>query len=422
MVMTRRGQVTTWVALLGVCLSAAQLAGLYARPDLVLVPLSRLLQNLERQVADNPEDGDSVHLLARTHAMAYAWRVAETTDVAVHRTYGKNEVYSGTPGQLLPFRRDYWSAGVSRAVRSLTQTPKREVVDRESVLHHLDRAIELYRRAAFLTRAERRSWSIDVVRLGLAWCLVERGEEEEAARLLRAIVRRQSVRASSRGHGPPGPFLAAEATHDLLELLKTGRVKLAHPNEIEAVQYVSERMDSVHRAVTPLAVDLTSSIHNAKALIDPTAAVTFDLDGTGRQIPWTWIRPTAAWLVWDPDHTGTVRDALQLFGNRTFNLILEDGFAALRLLDDDGNGLVEGDELAGLALWRDQNVNGISEPGEVESLRHHGIAALANSATHDPKSNYLVARGGVVKSDGSKLDLWDLILDPAPLEDPEPTE
>ena len=58
-----------------------------------------------------------------------------------------------------------------------------------------------------------------------------------------------------------------------------------------------------------------------------------------------------------------------------------DGYAALAALDDDGNGWLEGDELAGIAIWRDINGNGVCDPGEAISLQDAGIVRIAVRAS-----------------------------------------
>jgi hypothetical protein len=49
----------------------------------------------------------------------------------------------------------------------------------------------------------------------------------------------------------------------------------------------------------------------------------------------------------------------------------------LAALDDDHDGILTGKELAGLALWRDANGNGVADPGEVKPLSAYGIVALS---------------------------------------------
>lgn len=101
-------------------------------------------------------------------------------------------------------------------------------------------------------------------------------------------------------------------------------------------------------------------------------------------------------LVIDPHHTGSITSPYQLFGSwsfggteRSIETMLKPaetppsnaqpwkhGFDALATLDKDANGAIEGDELTPLALWFDENRNGISEKGEVRSLADARVTKL----------------------------------------------
>ena len=60
-----------------------------------------------------------------------------------------------------------------------------------------------------------------------------------------------------------------------------------------------------------------------------------------------------------------------------------DGFEALRALDDNRDGELTGGELGGLALWRDEDGDGVSDPGEVLPANVHGIAGLSVRGARD---------------------------------------
>ena len=88
--------------------------------------------------------------------------------------------------------------------------------------------------------------------------------------------------------------------------------------------------------------------------------------GTGRG-----SRARAGWLVYDADGGSCITSALQWFGNVTFWLFWPNRYAALAALDDNHDGELAGGEIAHLAIWRDANMNGVSEPGEVLPLSAH---------------------------------------------------
>ncbi len=128
--------------------------------------------------------------------------------------------------------------------------------------------------------------------------------------------------------------------------------------------------------ITPLAIPLGQDKSESQ-LISATARVRFDIDFDGIKDCVQWFTPRAGILVWDVGRTGVVLDGTQLFGTVTFGLIHLNGFEALALLDDNGDGTLRGAELLGIAIWVDLNCNGITENGEVRDFLQFGGIALA---------------------------------------------
>ncbi len=87
-------------------------------------------------------------------------------------------------------------------------------------------------------------------------------------------------------------------------------------------------------------------------------------------------------------------------------------------LDDDNNGVLTGDELRGLAIWRDANGDGVCDPGEVRPLSDYGIVAVScrfEHATHTTPTALQMVRSrpqGVTVRDGKTRPTFDLILKP----------
>ena len=298
---------TSALLLILLVLLTSPLLARYVMPDLELVPLERLITNLEQRVDANPNDFDAVHTLARTHAMAYSWRLESDTEVAVYTTRPKGEPYFGLVPRHVPFRADRWAQGWRDAhYPERLDAPARSRSDQADARAHLDRAIELYRRAIQLTAepGDRHPYDLNFSQLGLSWCLASRGDHQQAAALLRELVARLGPEAAAEGSAPPNGFPVEEAIEDLLSLIGDGHVE-PHDDEIAELTALEEHIEppaSLPRAITPLAIDLTGAASSPTSLINDTASVTFDLDGSGRQLQWTWIRiPSAAWLVWDPD-------------------------------------------------------------------------------------------------------------------------
>jgi hypothetical protein len=98
-----------------------------------------------------------------------------------------------------------------------------------------------------------------------------------------------------------------------------------------------------------------------------------------------------------------------MFGNVTFWIFWRDGYEALRVLDDNGDGILTGEELRGLALWRDSNENGVSDPGEVLPIENFGITSLSCTSQED-SSGMLLNPDGVVFKDGTKRASYDWVV------------
>ena len=164
-------------------------------------------------------------------------------------------------------------------------------------------------------------------------------------------------------------------------------------------------------AITPIVFSLHPAAH-LKSLLAPKNRVAFDLRGFGRRERWPWVKPGTAFLVWDPEYRGIITSARQLFGGYTFEVFRKDGFEALAALDDDGDGVLTGEELRGIRVWIDANGDGRSEPCEVHDLCEFGITSIAARATsHD--GPHPANPQGIALRDGSVLPMWDWIAKPA---------
>jgi len=102
------------------------------------------------------------------------------------------------------------------------------------------------------------------------------------------------------------------------------------------------------------------------------------------------------------------RCQLQMFGSVTFWIFWQDGYEALGALDDNGDGVLTGSELNGLALWNDANGNGLSDPGEVLPVQAFGITRLS-CTSHIHGSGIPWNPAGVTFSDGSSRPTYDWI-------------
>lgn len=142
------------------------------------------------------------------------------------------------------------------------------------------------------------------------------------------------------------------------------------------------------------------------AMIDRNSPVAFDFAAAGERRAQGWLTPDAAWLVWDPNWRSDVRSGVDLVGARSWSASWSDGFEALRALDHNHDGELTGEELGGLALWRDLNGDGLSEPDEVMPVEAHGIVGLSTSGART-RPGLLTARAGVRFDNGVSRPLYD---------------
>jgi hypothetical protein len=165
-----------------------------------------------------------------------------------------------------------------------------------------------------------------------------------------------------------------------------------------------------HGPITPIV--FTFAPHDSIAdLLAPAVTVDFDLDGTGRDQRWPWVRPDTAILVWDPAGRGQITSGRQLFGSVTWWVLPGDGYRAMDLLDDDRDGELAGEELRGLAAWFDRNANGVSDRGEVVPIERLPIRSLSVYAT-DRQGRHAFNERGLRLRDGTTRPTYDWVAQP----------
>jgi tetratricopeptide (TPR) repeat protein len=357
---------------------------IFIRADLEKVPVERLIANLEKAAAAEPMKVETALNLARTHAMAYAKKADEL------------EVNKRTP--TVP-----WMGYSPPQIPFAAVVKTDDAAKKEAAAKHLADAIKWYETALKLDADNY------AVRIGLAWATEQSGKKDEAIKLYRKLIEDawDKKEKDLKALGLSGQTIMTEAGGYLIALLDAEKDKA----EIATLKERIAKLKALPRPVTPIAVPLKAGL-NAADIEDQKAEVAFDADGTGEKKKWSWIRPNAAWLVYDPASSGQVGSALQLFGSVTFRLAWSNGYGALAALDDDGDGELRGRELAGLALWHDANGNGSVERGEVNPLKDYEIVALScrweASRTHPEKITF--SPKGVTYKDGSTRPTYDLIL------------
>jgi hypothetical protein len=236
-------------------------------------------------------------------------------------------------------------------------------------------------------------------RLGYAYALDRLDRSGDARRQLNCILRIGLPQVA----GPTSQW----ETHAVLSEAAAHLAHLARSaSERQRMARLRERLQASRPLVyvTPIVVPLAD--RPFERLADDASSVAFDFAGTGDRRAQGWLTPEAAWLVWDPEWRGEVRSGFDMIGQRAWSVFWTDGFEALRALDDNRDGELAGAELGGLSLWRDENGNGVSDPGEVLPANVHGIAALSvrGRAT---RPGLITAPAGVRFEDGRTRPLYD---------------
>jgi hypothetical protein len=263
----------------------------------------------------------------------------------------------------------------------------------ETALARLEAARGHYARALELDSNNLRS------RLGYAYVLDRLGRTSDARRELRCILSKGLPRLRGETSEWEDHAVLTETAAHLAHLATSS-------GDRRRMEQLQARLEASRPVVyvTPIVVPLTD--RGFETMIDNGSDVTFDFAGTGDARAQGWLTPDAAWLVWDPEWRGEVQSGFDMIGQRTWSVFWSDGFEALRALDDNRDGELTGGELGGLSLWRDENSNGVSEPGEVLPANVHGVAALSVNG-RPARPGLITAPNGVRFEDGRTRPLYD---------------
>ncbi len=422
------------------------------------VPVDRVVKNVQAIIRDKPEDAQGYYVLARVHAMAWAYG-AELNLVTVNE------------GELRKF-------GPYDSVEVRAAAGKQATAEDYA---HLAKAIENYREAV------KRAPGEAIYQLGLAWVLQEAGragkdlpgdflsggkaltaeakasyvqavkdladadakvreaatkklvdgmpgavavlrevrteDPEVAARVdavmkgywdLQALEHYRAAYAAAKekdlaakGGLERADWQVSREAGEAIEEIVRAHPAAAKPGEEAEIAETLTALKSKPLAVTPIVLGMQGEM-TIGALEAPGKRVTFDVAGDGVQRQWTWVKAGTALLVWDPSGTGQITSGRQLFGARTWWVFERDGYAALALLDDNGDGTLTGAELAGIRVWVDADGDGICEAGEVKDLRDVGIVGIG---VRGVKGGDGVLAGQVHFADGRSGRTFDWIAE-----------
>jgi len=244
--------------------------------------------------------------------------------------------------------------------------------------------------------------------LGLAWTQDQAGQRSRAVKGYREAFERAWKTEKGLGSGFGQNWsVTVEIAGYLQPLLDPKKDK----KELVELEKRVKHVSAYPRAITPILIPLTE-VTEIETLINRQAKVAFDLDGTGLERPWGWIRPTAGWLVYSEGEK--ISSGIQLMGSVSFWIFWEHGYQVLSALDDNRNGELRGRELRGLSIWQDKNSNGKSEVGEVRPLSDWNILALSVE-NERYSSEFLRSPHGVILKSGKTRPSYDWLISPSDL-------
>jgi hypothetical protein len=365
-------------------------------------PIDRALQNVAAMEGLEPAQREQ--LLGRLNLLAYARNDARFTYVtednrlnltgSVLCTEVRPSRYGPAPEGSPTFGPDDRCAAFDFQMGPWQETPEGPPMDASiSAMARLETARGHYAQALELDPENLRS------RLGYAYVLDRLGRTNDARRELRCILKKGMPRLRNETSEWEDHAVLTETAAHLAHLATSG-------SDRRRMEQLRVRLEASRPMiyVTPIVVPLSDAPF--ADMIDNGSDVEFDFAGTGDVRASGWITPDAAWLVWDPEWRGEVRSGFDMIGQRTWSVFWSDGFEAMRALDDNRDGQLTGGELGGLSLWRDENRNSVSDPGEVLPANVHGIAALSVRGTAT-RPGLITAEDGVRFEDGRTRPLYD---------------
>ncbi len=359
----------------------------FAYPETVKVPVQRLLSNLEKRLnspeskLDSNEKAELQFRIGRLHSMAYALK-SSTVGIL------KSQSESLDNAQVDAF----YGVGFG----DFNQFRVQGTASDATAGAHLKAAI------TNLNAAVKLDPSLLQAKLGLAWCLDQSGKKSAALPLYREVFNSAYEREKTHG-GLRGTSIASETAGYLQPLLNPTK----DAAEIASLKEKVKAVDSSFRAVTPIIIPLVPEL-TIKDMLRP-ASVSFDLDGNGAKRYQQWTGTKAGWLVYDANQSKHITSGLQLFGPSSFWIFWNDGYEAMKALDDNNDDHLSGSELNGLAVWSDTNGDGKSDGSEVRSVQELGITSLSCTGQLNADGT-LGSVNGVTFSDGRRADTYDVFL------------
>ncbi|MBP6277020.1 MAG: FG-GAP repeat protein [Limnohabitans sp.] len=163
---------------------------------------------------------------------------------------------------------------------------------------------------------------------------------------------------------------------------------------------------------SPLVLDLNG---DGVQTVDIAHGTMFDLQATGTAQATGWVDAHDGLLAIDLNHDGKINNGAELFGNST---LLADGqkaatgWTALAQHDSNVDGKVDAQDAVfdALMVWQDANGNGVTDAGELRSLKETGVISINlghdNTITHQ-NGNLLQGVSSFTTTDGQTHEVVD---------------
>ena len=378
-------------------------------------PVERLVTNATTYLAKHPDSAEAHYTLARIHYLAFHLKAAEVP--AFNERDSEDR-----PPRLAP----QWMVGLGRReeVPPPPSLPAGELTDHATKAMRsfkealrLDPKNGLFQLGSASLEEEFAAWNTDAKIAPLP---------PELSGITTTTIRRAYAKAldlamveDSKLEYRPASGLQSIVSHEaagaLVRLAKDHEADLSDSErkDLQRAQKALKKFESLGMgAITPMVF----SFHAAAQLDDFLAlnrTVDFDLRGYGPRGRWPWVKPELGFLVWDPERSGMIHSARQLFGGYMFQIFRATGYDALAALDDNGDGVLADAELNGISVWFDRNGDGRSAPDEVTPLSELGVTAIATQM--DGYDGIHPTRAaGLTLRDGRTLRTWDWIVQPQP--------
>jgi hypothetical protein len=379
-----------------------------------MIPVDRLVKNAEAFLAKHRNEADAYYTLARIHYLAFS---SNKNHVPAYTTYPDGEE------RLIPSDRP--------VIDSLARPPKTPVagLTNEQIIDHAMYAMKSFNEAIRIDPKN------GLFHLGLAsffeefWNWAGKEKPKSIPVPLQDISLRTArttywnaftlamVKDSKLKEQPISgikEITAYEAASAFVRLSRNAKEPLAEQErkEVEEAQAAIANFQKLPPSslITPIVFSFQPVDHLAD-LLDPDKMVDFDLRGYGPRETWPWVKPNLGFLVWDPDESGRIESARQMFGGYTFQIFWRTGYDALRALDDNDDGVLTGSELDGISVWFDRNGDEHAASDEVTPLKRLGIVSVSVTASEYDGIHPTNAQG-IIFADGRKLRTWDWTVEP----------